>query len=57
MDVSTENFETMKTRPASFLVVVQTARNMYKKLVDFFTFTKEDLEKAGVYFNEEDRNG
>jgi len=52
-----EKFKLDGNRSASIAVVLQTVRGIARWLAGFFTLTKEDRSKAGIYRGGQGRSG
>ena len=52
-----EKFKLDGNRFASIAVVLQTVRGIARWLAGFFTLTKEDRSKAGIYRGGQGRSG
>jgi hypothetical protein len=53
MDISTEKYDSVEYRLAPISAVLETARKIIRRMVEFFTITEEDCVNAGVHFDEE----
>ena len=49
MDISTDGRPSEADRPGPYSAVLQSLRDIIRRLIEWFTVTDEDRTKAGIY--------
>lgn len=56
MDISAEKFKSDGNRPVPLLAALQTVSGFIKHLIEFFSLTEENRQKASIYVGGDGRN-
>ena len=57
MEILSDKYKSDVKREDPFLVAIHAVRGFVRRLAGFFTVTKEERLKAGIFFNGEGRDG